>query len=96
MPILDSSFIIDLLRGNKEAHKNLADMEAECSPLSTIINVLEFYRGAYLLRRTNQNLEANQEALKIFSSFEARRIRLLSICLAFCKSNFERKIYWRI
>jgi predicted nucleic acid-binding protein len=67
MPIVDSSFIIDLLRGNKGAHKKLAEMEAECSPLSTtIINVLELYRGAYLSRRTNQNLEETKKLLKSF------------------------------
>jgi predicted nucleic acid-binding protein len=72
MPILDSSFIIDLLRGNKEAHKKLLEMEAKGSPLSTtIINVLELYRGAYLSRKINRNLE---ETKKLLESFQVLKL----------------------
>ena len=42
MPVLDSSFIVDLLRGNEEALQKLVELEAEHIPLSTTeINVLE-------------------------------------------------------
>ncbi|MGB9940070.1 PIN domain-containing protein [Methanosarcina sp.] len=51
MPVLDTSFIVDLLRGKNEALQKLDEMEAQEIPLSTTeINVLELYRGAYLSR----------------------------------------------
>lgn len=67
MPVLDTSFIVDLLRGKKEALQRLAEMEAQEIPLSTTeINVLELYRGAYLSRKTHQNLEEIKKLLECF------------------------------
>jgi tRNA(fMet)-specific endonuclease VapC len=67
MPVLDTSFIVDLLRGKKEALQKLAEMEAQEIPLSTTeINVLELYRGAYLSRKTNENLEEIKRLLECF------------------------------
>jgi tRNA(fMet)-specific endonuclease VapC len=71
MPVLDTSFIVDLLRGNKEALQKLAEMEVQEIPLSTTeINVLELYRGAYLSRKTHQNLEEIKKLLECFQVLE--------------------------
>jgi predicted nucleic acid-binding protein len=71
MPVLDSSFIVDLLRGNEKALKKLAEIEAEYSSLSTTeISVLELYRGAYLSIKVNQNLEKVKEILECFQILE--------------------------
>ena len=67
MPVLDTSFIVDLLRGKEDALQKLAEMEAKEIPLSTTeINVLELYRGAYLSRKTHQNLEEIKKILECF------------------------------
>ncbi|MDM7920362.1 MAG: type II toxin-antitoxin system VapC family toxin [Methanosarcina sp.] len=67
MPVLDTSFIVDLLRGREEALQKLAEMEAQEIPLSTTeINVLELYRGAYLSGKTHQNLEEIKKLLECF------------------------------
>lgn len=67
MPVLDTSFVVDLLRGKKEALQKLAEMEAQEIPLSTTeINVLELYRGAYMPRKTHQNLEEIKKLLECF------------------------------
>jgi tRNA(fMet)-specific endonuclease VapC len=71
MPVLDTSFIADLLRGKKEALRKLAEMEVQEIPLSTTeINVLELYRGAYLSRKTYQNLEEVKKLLECFQVLE--------------------------
>jgi tRNA(fMet)-specific endonuclease VapC len=71
MPVLDTSFIVDLLRGKKESLQKLAEMEADEVPLSTTeINVLELYRGAYLSRKTHQNLEEIKKLLECFQVLE--------------------------
>jgi hypothetical protein len=71
MPVLDTSFIVDLLRGREEAHQKLAEMEAKEILLSTTgINVLELYRGAYLSRKTHQNLEEIKKLLECFQVLE--------------------------
>ncbi|MDI9395486.1 MAG: type II toxin-antitoxin system VapC family toxin [Euryarchaeota archaeon] len=71
MPVLDTSFIVDLLRGKEDALQKLAEMEAQEIPLSTTeINVLELYRGAYLSRKTHQNLEEIKKILECFQVLE--------------------------
>ena len=71
MPVLDTSFIVDLLRGKEEALQKLAEMEAEGVSFSTTeINVLELYRGAYLSRKTHQNLEEIKKLLECFQVWE--------------------------
>lgn len=70
-PVLDTSFIVDLLRGKKEAFEKLTEMEAQGIPLSTTeVNVLELYRGAYLSRKTHQNLEEIKKLLECFQILE--------------------------
>jgi tRNA(fMet)-specific endonuclease VapC len=71
MPAFDTSFIVDLLRGNEEALKKLAETEAGDITLSTTeINVLELYKGAYLSMKTHQNLEEIKEILESFQVLE--------------------------
>ncbi len=49
MLVLDTSFIIDTMRGNKEALTLLGDLEKEDDLLcTTALNALELFRGAYL------------------------------------------------
>ena len=46
MPVLDTSFIVGLLRGKSQAQQKLTEMEAEGDSFSTTeINVLRLYRG---------------------------------------------------
>jgi hypothetical protein len=49
MPVLDTSFIIDLIRHKPEAFRVLETIEKEgLTPATTSITILELYRGAYL------------------------------------------------
>ena len=58
MPVLDSSFIIDLIRKKEEALQKLSELENEYSSISTTeINILELYREAYLSTKIYHNLE---------------------------------------
>lgn len=67
MPVLDSSFIINLIRKKEEALQKLSELEDEYSSISTTeINILELYRGAYLSSKINNNLEQVKEILKSF------------------------------
>ena len=71
MPVFDTSFIVDLLRGKPKALQKLAEMEAEEVSFSTTeINVLELYRGAYLSGKTKQNLEEIRKLLECFQVWE--------------------------
>ena len=71
MPVLDSSFIIDLIRKKEEALQKLSELEDEYSSISTTeINILELYRGAYLSTKVNNNLEQVKEILKGFHILE--------------------------
>lgn len=89
MPVLDTSFIADLLRGKEEALQKLADMEAKEISLSTTeITILELYRGAYLSSKIQQNIEQIKkiqeyfQILKleesIYEVFASLSVRLLS------------------
>ncbi len=71
MPVLDSSFIIDLIRKKEEALQKLSELEDEYSSISTTeINILELYRGAYLSTKINNNLEQVKDILKGFHIIE--------------------------
>lgn len=49
MPVLDTSFIIDLIRRKPEALRVLETIEKEgLTPATIPITILELYRGAYL------------------------------------------------
>lgn len=70
MPVLDSSFIMDLIRKKEEALQKLSELEDEYSSMSTTeINILELYRGAYLSTKINNNLEQVKDILKGFQSW---------------------------
>ena len=58
MPVLDTSFLIDIIRGKTEALRKLYEIEADGLSLNTTqINVLELYKGAYLSEKTTQNIQ---------------------------------------
>jgi len=64
MPILDTSFLVDLLRRRKEALALLATLEARGAPLCTTpITALELYRGAFLSANPERNLAAAKKLL---------------------------------
>lgn len=64
MPVLDTSFIVDLLRGKEEAGLLLAELEGRGALLATTpITVLELYRGAYLSADPERNLAAAKKIL---------------------------------
>lgn len=57
MPVLDSSFLVDLVRGEERALAALARLEEEYHDLSTtVINLLELFRGVYLSERKEENI----------------------------------------
>jgi tRNA(fMet)-specific endonuclease VapC len=57
MLVLDTSFIIDAMRGNKEALRLLGDLEKEDDLLcTTSMNALELFRGAYLSRNRDEKI----------------------------------------
>ena len=57
MPVLDTSFLVDLMRGQEEALDALARIEEEYHDLSTtVVNLLELFRGAYLSERREENI----------------------------------------
>ena len=68
--LLDTSFLVDFLRGKKEAHKKLAEIEAEHSLTTTEINVLELYKGVYLSNNFARNLEMLTELLESLTVFK--------------------------
>jgi len=57
MLVLDTSFIIDAMRGNGEALSRLADLENEDDLLcTTSLNALELFRGAYLSPKRDEKI----------------------------------------
>jgi hypothetical protein len=83
--VLDTSFIVDLLRGRERAQEMLFRLEDEGeSVCTTSINVLELYRGAFLSKRVDENLitlielldkllvlDLNEDAYEIFGAVSA-------------------------
>jgi tRNA(fMet)-specific endonuclease VapC len=64
MPILDTSFLVDLLRGRKEALALLAELEGRGAHLfTTPITALEQYLRAHLSANSQKNLEAAKKIL---------------------------------
>ena len=64
MPVLDTSFIVDLLRGRKAATALLAELEGRGAILATTpITVLELYRGAFLSADPERNMAAAKKIL---------------------------------
>ena len=64
MPVLDTSFLVDLLRGREEALALLAELEERGTALATTpITALELYRGAHLSADPEGNLAAAKKIL---------------------------------
>jgi len=83
--ILDTAFIVDLLRGRERAQEMLSRLENDGeSVCTTSINVLELYRGVFLSKKVDKNLRAvialldqllvldlNEDAYEIFGALSA-------------------------
>jgi tRNA(fMet)-specific endonuclease VapC len=64
MPILDTSFLVDLLRRRKVALDLLAELEERGASLCTTpITALELYRGAFLSANPERSLAAAKKLL---------------------------------
>ncbi|HOO54151.1 MAG TPA: type II toxin-antitoxin system VapC family toxin [Methanothrix sp.] len=64
MPILDTSFLVDLLRRREEALALLAELEGRGASLCTTpITALELYRGAFLSANPERSLAAAKKLL---------------------------------
>jgi hypothetical protein len=65
MPVLDTSFLVDLLRKRPEACRKLKELEERGAFLATTcMNVLEMYRGVYLSSEVEQNLSLVRSILE--------------------------------
>jgi len=65
MPVLDSSFLVDLIRGDGRALTALARFENEYHDVSTtVINLLELFRGVYLSERKEENMKEVMEVAR--------------------------------
>jgi predicted nucleic acid-binding protein len=83
--VLDTAFIVDLLRGKQKAQELLSLLEESGeSVCTTSINVLELYRGVFLSKRVDENLrmlsamldqllvlDLNEDAYEIFGALSA-------------------------
>jgi predicted nucleic acid-binding protein len=83
--VLDTSFIVDILRGRERALEMLSRLEESGELVcTTSINVLEFYRGVFLSKRVEENsralialldnllvLDLNEDAYEIFGAISA-------------------------
>lgn len=85
MIVLDTSFIVDLLRGRESAREMLSRLDGgNESVCTTSINVLELYKGVFLSKRVDENLrilialldqllvlDLNGDAYEIFGAISA-------------------------
>ena len=85
MIVLDTAFIVDLLRGREKAQEKLTSLEEGGeSVCTTSINVLELYRGVFLSKGVDENLrvlraildqflvlDLNEDAYEIFGALSA-------------------------
>jgi predicted nucleic acid-binding protein len=83
--VLDTAFIVDLLRGRQKAQEMLTRLEdGNESVCTTSINVLELYRGVFLSKKIDENLrvlstmldqllvlDLNEDAYEIFGALSA-------------------------
>ncbi len=56
MPVLDTSFLVDLIRGQNNALTFLSGLEGDKALCTTVMNALELYRGAYLTQKPRENV----------------------------------------
>ncbi|HPS91267.1 MAG TPA: type II toxin-antitoxin system VapC family toxin [Methanothrix sp.] len=85
MIVLDTAFIVDLLRGKRKAQEMLTRLEESGeSVCTTSINVLELYKGVFLSKKVDENLrvlsamldqllvlDLNEDAYEIFGALSA-------------------------
>lgn len=85
MIVMDTSFVVDLLRGRADAQDMLSQMEQAGEVVcTTSMNVLELYRGVYLSKKVDENMKAlialldgllviglNEDAYEIFGALSA-------------------------
>ncbi len=65
MLILDTTFIIDALRGNKEVLSKLSELELENEAIcTTSLNVLELFKGAYRSNKKDENINGMQRLIE--------------------------------
>jgi tRNA(fMet)-specific endonuclease VapC len=65
MIVLGTSFLVDVLRGRRNALAKLIQMEGKGELIcTTSINALELYRGAYISARKQENVEAVKKILE--------------------------------
>jgi tRNA(fMet)-specific endonuclease VapC len=65
MPVLDTSFLVDLIRGEERALDALVRLEEEYHDFSaTVITLLELFRGAYLSGRKEENIMQVMETVE--------------------------------
>lgn len=63
--VLDTSFLIDLLRGNREALAKLHELEEDRELLcTTSLNALELFRGAYLSPKPDEKIAKVKRVLE--------------------------------
>lgn len=68
MLVLDTTILIDALRGKEAAKRKIIELEELKEALfTTQINVLELYRGAYLSNKSEEGLEKIKNLLEAFS-----------------------------
>jgi predicted nucleic acid-binding protein len=85
MVVLDTSFLIDLLRRRPEATALLVALERDEVPCrTTVMNVLELYRGAWLSSVPERN---RRECVELIASIEVLTIsdRTFDIYGACCR-----------
>ena len=75
MKLLDSTFLIDLLKNKEGAYKKLDDFKKEPALFVTMVNVFELVSGIYSISPKNNEKRLN-ELLKFFAAFE-----ILDLCL---------------
>ena len=67
MPVADTSFIVDLIRKNAGALDLYSDLQDRNIPIATtVVTVLELYRGAQRSRNRAKNVEWVRRLLKQF------------------------------
>ncbi len=85
MIVLDTSFIVDILRGRERALEMLSRLEESGELVcTTSINVLELYRGVFLSKRVEENsralialidnllvLDLNEDVYEIFGAISS-------------------------
>jgi predicted nucleic acid-binding protein len=65
MPCLDTNFLIELIRGNREAQQKASSLQSSGIPVKTTsINACELYKGAYKSMRPEDNIKEIESMLE--------------------------------